>query len=148
MTDKPIELTDRQEADEWDKIVSDNTVSVSPPKPSYLWISETFRNATEGYLIHDGDPQESYHVTRGELFTALQKEHGRCIGHVYIDDRNDDDTVTVYEIGWVFVKRVEYRWRNGKSDGSYLQETWVSVHTAPPTHTVTFHYDKREARFN
>jgi hypothetical protein len=60
------------------------------------------------------------------------REYGRCQSTVYIDTEDGAKA-----IGWVFVKRMPY---SDAPNESYLQETWVTVHEAPPTRTVEYHY--------
>jgi hypothetical protein len=86
-------------------------------------IEESYINATENYRIHDQVTpiKETYFdedVTPGEIFRESQKEHGRCQSKVYIDTEDG-----VAQIGWVFVKRLEY----DDSPETYLQETWITL---------------------
>jgi hypothetical protein len=102
--------------------------------PTDLYVQESFVNRTKN--LRYGDDSVVYatgYDHAGKLFRALRKEYGRCTGHVYIDTA---DPQHPQKIGWVFVKRQTY----SNSRETYLQEVWVTVHTAPPTRTVTYHY--------
>lgn len=82
-----------------------------------LYIRESYVNASEHCRIGDSGVYETSFDTTGELYRHCLQEFGRCTGKVYID-RHDGKGRR--QIGWVFVKRVQ----------TYLQETWVTVHTA------------------
>lgn len=95
-------------------------------------ISEVYVNATEGYQVGESGPYEPFTDHRGQLFRALQREHGRCVSRLYIDRRvpavPDDPTATAYRltaepIGWVFEKRATYT----DTGEPYTHETWVEV---------------------
>lgn len=104
-----------------------------------IYIQEQFMKV-EPYINEYGDTDYSYvligehpvyetgHDTIANLFRSLQKEYGRCTGRVYHDDHGP--------IGWVFIKQEKYE----DTNEPYLQETWVSLHDQPPTHTVQYHY--------
>lgn len=105
-----------------------------------LFASESYINATVGYRYGDSGVQETFCETPGELYRAMRREHGRCIGRTYIDTPDGTEA-----IGWVFTKRVMYddaRPRDGRygPDAYYLREVWVTVHDAPDTVTRTPHY--------
>ncbi len=93
-----------------------------------LYVQEEYVNQTENCIHGSTDVYETYHTTRGDLFRAMQKEYGRCQSTMYVGDGQP--------VGWVFLKRVRYT----DTDETYLQETWVSVHTRPPTRTIEYHY--------
>jgi hypothetical protein len=96
-----------------------------------LEIQESFVNATRGCRTGESDWYEPYTDDRGKLFRSLVKEHGRCIGKVYIDRRTPvagDALLAAYEtdaipVGWVFLKRTAY----DRSQQTFLLETWVTV---------------------
>lgn len=105
-----------------------------------LYVSESYVNATKGYEFGESGPQEAYTDDPGELFRALRREYGRCIGKVYVDDRSGDPAL-VRAVGWVFVKRMRYEdARPGDPDPTYLREVWVTLHDAPDTVTRERHY--------
>lgn len=79
-------------------------------------------------LAGESGVYETYTHDRGELFKSLQKSWGRCTGHVYHDDHG--------AIGWVFEKTEHFE----DTGEPFLQETWVTLHTAEPTRTVEYHY--------
>ena len=81
-------------------------------------------------LLNESDIYETFTNDRGELYRSLQKEYGRCISKVYVGETD------IKEIGWVFVKREMYN----DCNETYLQETWITVHTKKPTKTIKYHY--------
>lgn len=101
-----------------------------------LWVQETWINRTKGWSLGDSDVYESFADTLGELFRHGQKEHGRCVSKVYIDDLEGKSK----PIGWVFEKTAHYE----DTGEPFTLETWVTVHDAPPTKTVTYHYHEQE----
>lgn len=72
-------------------------------------------------IISDSEVFESRFTTVEEMFKDCQKEYGRCAGKVYVGNKHPK------QIGWAFEKRVKYT----DSDDTYLQRTWVTLHTAP-----------------
>lgn len=100
-----------------------------------LLISETYINKTENHCI--GGTPEPYEPVHSDdinkLFRHLSRHYGRCTGKVYIDDRGGKTSA----IGWVFTKRMSYE---DDPKQTYLQETWVTLHDAPPTRTIKHHY--------
>ena len=97
-----------------------------------LYIQEQFVNKTRGGRYGDSDIYETFTDDLGELFRSLQKEHGRCTGKMYVD-RTDGATI---QAGWVFEKRAEY----DDCAETFLQETWATVHSAPPSRMIKHHY--------
>ena len=99
--------------------------------PDPLYIKETIVNQTGGCIIYTSD-----RATKSNthdilvLFRDLQKEYGRCRSKIY-KDNNDGE----YQTGWVFEKKMQY----SDCDEHYIQETWISVYTAPDTVKVTEH---------
>ena len=93
-----------------------------------LYAQEQWINQTESHHTGESDVYETFTDNRGELYHAMQHEYGRCIGKVYVDEGR--------EIGWVFVKRQQY----DNSADTFLLETWVTIHTAPPTKSIEYHY--------
>jgi hypothetical protein len=49
-----------------------------------MFIKETWINRTENCCCGDSGFYEPFTNNLGELFKFLQKEHGRCKGHIYI----------------------------------------------------------------
>ncbi len=94
-----------------------------------LYAQETFINRTQNARVGESDVFETFTDDRGKLYRSMRQEYGRCTGKVHIDP-------DAREIGWVFVKRTKYE----DCDETYLQETWVTVHTAKPTRTTEYHY--------
>jgi hypothetical protein len=102
-----------------------------------LRVSESFVNATEGYRFGDSEVYEPYTDNVAQLFRSMQKEYGRCESAVYVDTPNG-----AQRIGWVFSKRMEYEdsGRYGRKRQFYTREVWVTLHTAKPETTTTYHY--------
>jgi hypothetical protein len=95
-------------------------------KDQTLWINESYtiypdgtddrayRSDDTGFYktyFHDG-----YSLRR--IFKTLQREHGRCMGHMYLGSPNG----RAAKVGYVFRKRLEYE---DDPDRTYLLETWV-----------------------
>jgi hypothetical protein len=98
---------------------------------SNLYVQETFVNKTEGYQFGESDVYESGYDDKGKLYRALRRKYGRCVSRVYVDSSQGAKS-----IGWVFVKRDKY----DDTGDSYLREVWVTLHDAPPTKTIEYHY--------
>lgn len=96
-----------------------------------LIISETFVNKTENYIFGESEPYETFMSNKGELFRYLMREYGRCTSKMYLETSSGDKP-----IGWVFEKRARYE----DSKETYLQETWVTLHTQMPEKTVKYFY--------
>lgn len=96
-----------------------------------LYAEETSINRTKGYRWGDSGVYETCHETRGALYRAMRKEHGRCVGKVHVECKGK-----TLDIGWVFLKLDRYEDTREK----YLRETWVTVHAAPPKKTVEYQY--------
>ena len=103
----------------------------APMSSDYLYMQERHVDATEGSWMGDSDVYETNFTDRGDMYRAMVKEYGRCIGKVYLD--TDDGSK---EIGWMFVKRDHYE----DTDEPFLHQTWVTVHKGPETRTVTYDY--------
>jgi hypothetical protein len=95
---------------------------------SNIYIQETWVNKTAGYVVGESDVYETWFTDTGKLFKHLQKEYGRCTGKVYVGDNR--------QVGWGFEKLTKYT----DSKDTYLQETWVTVHTAKPVKTISYQY--------
>ena len=101
-----------------------------------MLIHETYTNETEGYIIGDSGYFEPFTDDVGKLFKSLQKEYGKCVSKVYVDDSNDPRKAI--PIGWVFEKLTEY----SDSKEKYLQSVWVTLHNSRPRTTI--HHDYME----
>lgn len=90
-----------------------------------LEILEEYINETRGHIFGESGWYEPYTDNVGKLFRSLQREFGRCMGHVYVDTETETSIV-----GWVFRKRMEYedahRIRR-KEDRTYIREVWVTL---------------------
>jgi len=128
-----------------------------------LWVEERYIDKDQGASLGGSDPYESmYDITEvNKLYKACMKQFGRVTSKVYIDEDS-----TTKPIGWVFEKLMRYdgtptncpncnvKLRSdrvhhclvdygayGGRRGWYLQQTWVTLHVAPPTkHSPTYHY--------
>ena len=96
-----------------------------------LFIQEQWVNATDGHSNGESGVYESFTDSPGELFRSCQREYGRCVGKVYIDGESG-----VQAIGWVFQKRMQY----DDCKETFLLETWVTLHSAPPVKTIEYQY--------
>ena len=96
-----------------------------------MFVQETWINKTEGYTSGDSDLYEPFTDNIKQLFKALQREYGKCISKVYVDQ--DKDTMPV---GWVFEKSKRY----DDCKQSYILQTWVTLHQSKPTKTIEYHY--------
>lgn len=97
-----------------------------------IWVQEEYVTV-EGdkrYGSGSDDPQESRFDNKGDLFRFCLREFGRCVSKVYVGEKNPR------AIGWVFEKRVKYT----DSDKTYLQEAWITLHTAPPVRSIKYNY--------
>jgi hypothetical protein len=96
-----------------------------------VFVRETFIDETKGHQFGESDWYEPYTDDIGRLFRDMQKEYGRCTGHVYVGDGPD-----VKKVGWVFEKRMEYDDYRGRGDRFYVRTVWVrlaeSVERTPP----------------
>ena len=97
-----------------------------------MLIQETWKNATENYISGDSGLYEPFTDDSGKLYRSLQREYGKCVSKVYIDDENGKSK----PIGWVFQKRQKY----DDCNKTYLLETWVTLHEEEPTKTTEYHY--------
>jgi len=96
-----------------------------------MLIKEEYINATENAEYGESEQYAPYTSNIGKLFKSLQKEFGRCISKVYIDNKEKSNA-----IGWVFQKRTRYE----DTREIYLQETWVTLYEKEDKHTVKHYY--------
>lgn len=83
-----------------------------------LIIKEIHENATERHLIGEEDWFEPFTDNLGELFRALQREHGACTSKVFQDVPDG----TAFPCGWYFRKKRAYE---DAPDRFYLHGVWV-----------------------
>lgn len=100
---------------------------------SNLFIETVSVNQDIGYRINDPEFNETKFDHMGQLYKGLIKEYGRCTSKQYIDVNGKP-----VQIGWVFQKREKYT----DCKQTFLMQTWVSIHTEPPTTTITPHFAK------
>jgi hypothetical protein len=102
-----------------------------------LLIQESWVNRTRGNFCGESDVYESRFETPSEAYRGCRKLYGRCIGRVYVDGENGEARA----IGWIFLKREKYDdSRAGRKPDTYLQETWITLHSAPPVRSVKHNY--------
>ena len=97
-----------------------------------IYVQEQFVDRTRECRTGDSEVYESFTSNVKDLFQHLQQEHGVCISNIFRDGPNDE----AVPIGWVFQKRMKY----SDTKESFVQEVWVSLHKAPPTKTIEYHY--------
>jgi hypothetical protein len=97
-----------------------------------LMVNESWVNATKGWRCGESGVYETCVNNVYQLFRAMQKEYGRCVSKMYVDEANGK----AKHIGWVFQKRRQY----DDCKETYIQETWVSVHEKPDETSVTSFY--------
>ena len=101
----------------------------SSDKPK-LWINET-GSTDDGKRYGSGESEvyETCHRSRRTvplLATRVRSLHVQCTTKAR----------GPIKIGWVFEKRRKY----DDCNETYLAETWVTLHDAPPTKTTQYHY--------
>ena len=97
-----------------------------------MLIRETWVNQSKGYQCGDSGLYEPFTDVICKLYLALQKEHGRCVSSMYIDNPDGSSK----RIGWVFEKKMKYE----DCKEYYIQETWVELHEQKPDVVTTNHY--------
>ena len=100
-----------------------------------MLIQETWINATKGHQIGESDKYEPFTDDLGKLFRSLQREYGRCVSAVYVDEGGK-----VKRIGWTFIKRHVYEDARDVKRDTYLAETWITLYEAPDDVVRTVHY--------
>ena len=93
-----------------------------------IYVQEEYVNKTKGYLVGDSGVFMSRFETKSEVYKYCLKEHGKCLGKVYVGEGT--------HVGWIFQKLVKYEDCNEK----YLQEVWVTLHKGMPTKTIKYDY--------
>ena len=96
-----------------------------------MLIKEDYTNKSESYKIGDSGYYEPFTDNIGRLFLNYQREYGRCISKVYIDQGNES-----LPIGWVFEKQVKYE----DCNEFYLQHTWITLHNSKPIKHYSYDY--------
>jgi hypothetical protein len=93
-----------------------------------IYVQEEYVNKTQGYRVGDSGVFMSRFETKSEVYKYCLKEHGKCLGKVYVGEGT--------HVGWIFQKLVKYEDCNEK----YLQEVWVTLHKGMPTKTIKYDY--------
>ena len=88
-----------------------------------IYISEAFVNKDKDIRYWSGEPYETGLDKIGNLYRCMLKEHGRCIGKVYVDRENGE----TWAVGWVFIKREHY----DDNKDTYIRETWITLYHQP-----------------
>ena len=104
-----------------------------------LLIQESWVNRTRGNLVGETEPYESRFETPSEAYRGCRKLYGRCVGRVYVDGENGE----ARPVGWIFLKRevyADHRYAVARNADTYLQETWITLHSAPPVRSVKHNY--------
>ena len=99
-------------------------------KETWIQIRDKGTENEKRYNMGNSDYYEPFTDDLGKLFASLQKEYGRCVSKVYIDEGQ--------QIGWVFEKKEKFEDVNEY----FTKETWVEVHDEKPTITTTEHFHK------
>lgn len=97
-----------------------------------MLVQEEYLDATNRYHLGSSGLYTPFTTDIGKLFQRFQKEYGKCVSHVYVDGPNEKPL----SVGWVFQKRVKY----DRSEETYLQEIWVSLHDEKPKQTIQYNY--------
>lgn len=95
-----------------------------------MYIQEQWINKTEGYRCGETDVYEAFTDNVLQLFRLCQREHGRCVSHVYVGENPP------IKIGWVFEKLRKYE----DTQELYVSETWVTLHREKPERTIEYQY--------
>jgi hypothetical protein len=110
--------------------------ATAPQPARNLWVQiDTLSRRDNGDFVALGSTpvEETFTADRGELFRHLTGEYGRCSGKVRLEYPGRPDRV----IGWVFEARRPF---DDDPSQSSIIESWVTVHTGPPTLQVEYHY--------
>ena len=87
-----------------------------------IQVSETYVNKSEGHGIGESGWYTPYTDDKGQLFRGYQREYGRCVGKVYIDQLQVNGRMVAIPVGWVFEGKDKY----GDCNKTYLREVWVT----------------------
>jgi hypothetical protein len=111
--------------------------TITQPDPAgKVFVSEVCVNKDRGYRFGGAEPYDTGRTFAqlASVFRDLQREYGRCVSRVYLD--NPEDEARPHVVGWVFEKRMRYEDAPAQS---YTREVWVSVHVKPQVVTTTEH---------
>lgn len=78
-----------------------------------VWFSKWDEELADWLLTDDGQPDT------GAIFRECQREYGRCMSSVYVDQKNGPPK----RVGWFFVGRQRYE----DTGEPYLRGAWVSI---------------------
>ena len=92
----------------------------------------TIENDGKSYGNGESGVYETFTDNVGRLFLAFQREHGRCLGNVYIDNADGE----ARKVGWVFEKRRKY----SDCNETFIAQTWVTLHDSMPVKTIAYDY--------
>jgi hypothetical protein len=96
-----------------------------------ILIQESWTDETNGGGLGDSGVFLSRFETVSEVYKHYSREAGRCISKVYVDTPRGPQA-----IGWVFQQRKKY----DDSDETFLLDTWITIHTAPPVKRTEYHF--------
>lgn len=88
-----------------------------------MLIRETYLNKDRDMIFGETGWYEPYTIDKGKLFRSLQKEYGRCVSKVYLDELQVNGMMVAIPHGWVFQKKDKYE----DTGERYMREVWVSV---------------------
>jgi len=97
-----------------------------------MLIEQVSSIAEEKCLIGDPEMYEPFTENIGLLFKDLQKDFGRCVSKMYVDDSEGNS----HHVGWVFQKRCKYE----DTKEMFTLETWISLHEDWPSRTYNHKY--------
>jgi hypothetical protein len=103
-----------------------------------IWVRETHEQVNNDSGEEGDEYYETYYTGPieesmyeddeiGAIFKMGQKEYGRCVSKIYIEDSKGRDRV----VGWVFQKRMEYDRPQHNGLKYYSRQVWVTLYEAP-----------------
>lgn len=107
---------------------------------SNLWISEEYYEVNNDEMktsfLGETEPFETQYTTLEDLFEGLQQNNGECIGKLYEDEEETQQT------GWAFEKKEAYE---DSPKEFFMRQTLVRVYAEKPVKHVTVTWDIVEA---
>lgn len=84
-----------------------------------MLIREIYIDATKKHRLGSTELYEPFTDDIKRLFKSLQKEYGRCVGHIYLDTKDGNTK----KCGWVFSKKIKHE----DCKKEYVREVWVEL---------------------